>query len=897
MEQLISNEKYKINFIKINSNRGCIWSINGINVYLNHPTFKSNQKSKLCNTIQTIRKSLINYEKLDDMKISYYSIINICISIFPSLTDTYIDVMVRKYFKNNSNLITIVKVMGCILVKKIESDSALFTMKFNYGIHENNKIFLYKVKSLIDEINIDSLRKSMLKNENLNMLYKKIGPGKMFRLCMTELLDITDAYINKVVEENVRFRPTINFVLTWTLSKGYRLNNNLNSDIRRFRGGSDYIKLIQKVLNKSMHKINNSIYDVNIHCGYVLEMPKFRSILEKNDFFTHYIKNRPNYIELPTLFKILTTEFKVEFKSYLILISNNLNNKQILVTCSSTLLMVCFGLSSLVINSVFFKIKGPFLNVYLEICREINSNQIDLIGNMNSSLGEISFENDSWGYNYINNDIIYIRNIDYSLIMNESLKKIVKYYFLHKIQQQKNIDGKPSCNKHVNKCGNIINSVIFFIDYLKIESFSEINHNMLTAFMNYFQFEYSSTITGKRLSPTSISKYRTSMKQFLDWYIYECKLGVDKPEVNVFENLQLKNLKNMNKNTPLIACEVLDNVSKNIGMIKNKMIQRVIMIMLNCPRRFKEVAYLEENCLYTDKITGKTKLMFIPWKVLESKLIDTPDTKYEEVYVNDVVVREIQEQIDETKGLREENKSKYIFTYKRNKKQFESLAVLDNSNVINDALNRALVNTLCGELRLTTRQFRKAIACEMILNGATLEEVRITLCQKNVKTTKEYYAEVDKILLSDKHTEFFKEQFNHIFPEKHQKLYSKSEIEGIFLKYCYEYRKVFYRKIVMGTCSRSPLEKCEKNDFKKKVMCATCSKFCTGKPFLKSWIELKEECSQQVEDLVYFYREILKLNYVEYSKFEGYKEMVSEINDYSCIIKAIQRSGITNGVQ
>ncbi|MGH4121734.1 MAG: tyrosine-type recombinase/integrase [Clostridium sp.] len=886
-------EIYNILFVRYDcGNNISVWNINEINTNLLVIDFKRNEVEKVNDIVQKIGSSLINKERIENDDINLSSVFNICMSVFNDKLTEYFDYMITKYLNEENKPITLNRFIRYIMNVQVKHQLSLSNLS-------QNEIFLKCLKfptqiiNLMETNSIKLLKYKMENNENLYQVVKTIGLTKIISVSINCLKSLTEKYIYNVVTENIRFKPTFPFITNYIF---YEECVNLKCGVPEFRRiNIEYTDIVNDSLANVYLKYNElNTYEYRVDYKHLLIIPKIKEILIKKKLFTQFLKNTTFKIELSILFRIIFNEFSILFNEYLLYHADQLYKKNILIKNSSTLLEYAFGINPVKINSLFKDSLGEkYSNIYIGFCRECLIEKHALIKNTDTA-NKIDINDDIWYYNYFSNGEVKTKKLNFETIKNNNLKLVLKHYYKSLIKKQEINKGKTSLFSQIDNYFRNVKSVTYFIDTYCILSFKDIKMDMIKALYRHLRNRKGKD--KKMVGMKTVSTYITSMKLFIEWLIEESGFDYQKPTYNLFVNVRFKKLDNTIKNTEIIAKEVMDDIPKNINEVGNEAIGRIIIIMINTPRRFKEIAYLTEDCLDFKDKDGKQMLRYIPWKVIEAKLARDPNNQYEQVYVNDVVINEIKAQIENTKELREINKIKEIFIYKKGKRNFNFIGILDNNKLINKAINKTLAVDLRKEINVTTRQFRKTIVIEMILNGSTVEEIKTELGHSNKKTTERYYAEADKLLIADKNTVRFKEEFEKAISKENLEEYTESEREQLFNHYCTEYRKVFYKRTVLGLCKRNIFKPCLMKDTNKTISCASCKKLCAGTPNLEAWTELRDDSLKSKNELDNFYKDNLKLQYEQYKEFEEYKELLEDIKSYLNVINAIKGRGISNEV-
>jgi integrase len=359
------------------------------------------------------------------------------------------------------------------------------------------------------------------------------------------------------------------------------------------------------------------------------------------------------------------------------------------------------------------------------------------------------------------------------------------------------------------------------------------------------------------------------------------KIVTVNPNQNYFSMVTYYNLPSMEKNTEYIPESIVSQLLMHINDICDAY-QRILLIMLNCGLRFKEVAYLEEDCL--NPISGESeyyKLRYIPWKVLESRR-DRGLDDYHTIPIHKDIAEEIIAQTEDTKDTRLIWGLKEIFI-----KDYSYKAIIYEAGSFCDAANRCIkkndikVEGSTDPWRFKSRQCRKTFAVDMIENGATTEEVAAMLGHMQDATTEKYYAEVRKMRLADMNAEFYKKKFQVLITDEYLEKFTEVERKKLFIDFC-----MGYRERELGYCGKPFSEgPCSKRTGK--VNCVNCTKLCVGEKHLPKCKDMAISQKSLVDSLIQTY----KNEGIEEAEFEAYREYKAEkhwLNLYDEIVRKIE---------
>lgn len=299
--------------------------------------------------------------------------------------------------------------------------------------------------------------------------------------------------------------------------------------------------------------------------------------------------------------------------------------------------------------------------------------------------------------------------------------------------------------------------------------------------------------------------------------------------------------------------------------------------MLNCGLRYKEVCYLEDECLKYAYKANTYVLRYIPYKVLESRRFHGLGD-YHYIAIKKHVANEIHAQVKDSMETRVKYGLKQIFL---NDKGFK--ATMTGVRVFLDAINGLIKNynitDSSGNLwHFTTKQCRNTLAVDMISNGAKPVEVQNYLGHLYEPTTLKYYAEVRKMKLADMNAEFFRRKFESYVTEEQLLKYTEEERKILYVEFC-----LGYREVELGIC----MKKYEQGPCSKRIgkpSCATCTALITGPQKLPKLMSLLNSQENQVKNLIEGY---IKNGIYEFSEYREYQKEKYLLDVYQGLVSEV----------
>jgi site-specific recombinase XerD len=424
-----------------------------------------------------------------------------------------------------------------------------------------------------------------------------------------------------------------------------------------------------------------------------------------------------------------------------------------------------------------------------------------------------------------------------------------------------------------------------------VKSCSDVDINIVYNLINALQMTATSKLKKDKFKLATLNNIIGSCRKLFNFLVHKQERNAAYPRSNPFNSVAFHNVDNIKDNTLYIPESV---VLKLLKFIDNLPIiyQRILLIAMNTGLRFKEIAYLDENCLSPvdseQDSTTKWKLEFVPWKILEARRSRNLDD-YTYIVIDTEVANEIIAQKRETEEVRENFNTSKIFL-----KEYTSPITTRGKGVyiVNATdFNRA-VNKLIKQYRITddsgliwefnSKQCRKTVAVDMITNGAKPQEVTYLLGHLQEETTNKFYSEVRRMKLAEMNSEFFRKKFNLLVTEEQLATYSEEERRLLYVGFCTDYREVELGKCIKpfweGTCKRIGEDE---------TVCATCDKLCTSLNSLPKWQKLRDSKQSLIDKLEQHYAK-LGIEKEEYLGYREYQREMYLLNAYIAVINKIE---------
>lgn len=487
----------------------------------------------------------------------------------------------------------------------------------------------------------------------------------------------------------------------------------------------------------------------------------------------------------------------------------------------------------------------------------------------------INLSEDVWKLYYVRGSSTRFVTFDFSKIVQAGIKNEVKYYYKDMFKYR---DDYLNAYRHLP---TIIKVMSFLAKYPRIVYLADIKQYQIESLLSYLQIEARCHRKNQKgLSVGEISDCFSDCKLLVNFIMENAESIITvAPKKNYFSYVTFYNKSNMQKNTEYIPEEIVEGLLNYIDELSVPY-QRMLLIMLNTGRRFKEIVMLEEDCLAPLVNDDEyLKMLYVPWKILQARR-DRGLSDYHTLLIEKEVADEIKAQIADTKDARLVWGLKEIFIT-----DFGYKATIYDSNGFCDAVNNLISKhdlRVNGRLwNFESKQCRKTFAVELITNGADPSEVTELLGHLAEETTNRFYSEVRKMKLADMNAEFFRKKFQTLIEPEVLERFTEEERKRLYVDFC-----LGQRERELGSCAKHYSEgPCSKRTGR--IDCAQCEKLCTGPQKLSKWIELKERQQEYVNNLVKGYEREGITEYQDFREFQAEKHLLDLYQ--SAINKILER--------
>jgi len=485
---------------------------------------------------------------------------------------------------------------------------------------------------------------------------------------------------------------------------------------------------------------------------------------------------------------------------------------------------------------------------------------------------QLDIQSDLWVLYKMHGPAMHRCNLDFTIIKSPSFRLEVKHYMRHRLLWATRIE-----DGYIFRIASAVN--LLTARNPNIKYFADIDDVDAKGLHMTLEDEQKNRSLAMSVIVSSFSACRV-VCAFLMGDMRGEEIMSPRPHHNPFAKYSFVNAIEYSQNTPVIPEEVMEQLEAYCHELQSTD-QLILKNFCNTGMRFKEVQFLEADCLEKSKYKGFMTLKYKPYKVLSARR-RAHISDYHRILIPSTLASEIRRQISDTESLRIEYGLPYIFIRKIGNIKARMFGLSRFVKRINKIVEK---HGICGEdgslWHFTSRQYRKTLAVTLIENGASVEELAYWLGHLDRATTVRYYAEVRKKKLAEMNTQFFKMKFDLLLSQEQLEEYSEEERRLLYVDFCLEQRKVEFgyclKKAADGGCDR-------RNSL---YNCVNCKNLCTGKRYLPYWQGLLSDQEAIVENLLQTYAEN---NIKQYGEFKEYRQEQFLLECYQNIVRVIMEA-------
>lgn len=422
---------------------------------------------------------------------------------------------------------------------------------------------------------------------------------------------------------------------------------------------------------------------------------------------------------------------------------------------------------------------------------------------------------------------------DFSYIESDRIKNVVKSYTWRNYKE-----NNISLSSLYQYMGSYLKRINGFLNIQKINSLKDLTNNDIDMFISY-----QNTLISPKGKGYSISNKKIcldTLKNIIHWGQLYMPNKVSKTEIFIGNeyigiNRKLK--------IDFIPDEILEKINKALVNEENPYVKYGIIILQSTGMRIGDMLKLTTDSVKPHLISGYTLTWYDHKNRKERQPMPIP---------NECAIA-VEKLIEHTKELREQAEDSikgYLFIHKvsKGKNIGEIMRIKSETGIIHNWFNAFTKNNdirdTNGEYyNLTSHQFRRTLATDMLSKGTNLKAIQEVLGHSSAMTTKQHYADVkDK-----ERAEVFKNIgiIGNINKVDETVITDKNDL--IWFKE----NKDKEARMEDGYCTKpcSDGKICDR--LLKRQKCYTCSRYITTPEYLQTHKNYLTELEKQLEENIY----------------------------------------------
>ncbi|WP_097028326.1 tyrosine-type recombinase/integrase [Clostridium peptidivorans] len=433
---------------------------------------------------------------------------------------------------------------------------------------------------------------------------------------------------------------------------------------------------------------------------------------------------------------------------------------------------------------------------------------------------------------------------DFSHIEGDSIKNMVKAYIWRNYKEG---------NKSTYKLYEDNNKLKLFNEFLmtnNITSLNKLTNNDIELFISFLK-TYISNRTNKPLSYQTQKLHLDKIKAIIRWG--QLYMPNEVPKTEIFTGNEYTGV-NRKLKIDFIPDEVLEQINKALVNEENPYLKYGIIILQSTGMRIGDMLKLTTDSVKPHLISGYTLIWYDHKNRKERQPMPIP---------NECAIA-IEKLIEHTKELREQADDSikdYLFIHRvTNGSNVGEITIINeirykvwlngDGNIVNGNLrgkgfvqNHNIRDTNGEYYNLTSHQFRRTLATDMLSKGTDLKAIQEVLGHSSAMTTKQHYADVkDK-----ERTEIFKNIgiIGNINKVDETVIADKKDL--IWFKE----NKDKGARMEDGYCTKPCTDGKICDRLLKRQKCYTCSRYITTPEYLQSHKNHLAELEKQLEGNIY----------------------------------------------
>lgn len=319
---------------------------------------------------------------------------------------------------------------------------------------------------------------------------------------------------------------------------------------------------------------------------------------------------------------------------------------------------------------------------------------------------------------------------DFSYIESDSIKNIVKAYVWRNYKEE---------NKVLKRLYDELGYLKVFLDFINlnnIQSLGELNNDYIDNYVSYLK-TYITPIRKKPLSYQSQKVYLDTIKNIIRWG--QMYMPDEVPKIEIFTGNEYTGI-NRKLKIDFIPDGVLEQINKALVSEENLYVRYGIIILQSTGMRIGDMLKLTTDSIKPHLISGYT----LTWYDHKNRKERQP------MPISNQCAIAVERLIEHTKELRKQadySIKNYIFIHRvskgKNVGEIMNISISTIRNWFNTFTKNNDIRDTNGEYyNLTSHQFRRTLATDMLSKGTDLKAIQEVLGHSSAMTTKQSYADV-----------------------------------------------------------------------------------------------------------------------------------------------------------
>lgn len=319
---------------------------------------------------------------------------------------------------------------------------------------------------------------------------------------------------------------------------------------------------------------------------------------------------------------------------------------------------------------------------------------------------------------------------DFSYIESDSIKNVVKTYTWRSYRE-----NNITLNSLYQYISSHFTKVIDFLNQQQITTLKELNNNDVDMLVSYLNTLISPK--GKEYSTKSKKAVIDSLKNIIRWG--QLYMPNEVPKTEIFTGNEYVGV-NRKLKIDFILYEVLEQINKALVNEENPYVKYGIIILQATGMRIGDMLKLTTDCVKPHLISGYTLTWYDHKNRKERQPMPIP---------NECAIA-VEKLIEHTKELREQADDSikdYLFIHRvSHGNNFGEIMNINRATIrnwFNSFIKSKDIRDTNGEYyNLTSHQFRRTLATDMLSKGTDLKAIQEVLGHSSPSTTKQHYADV-----------------------------------------------------------------------------------------------------------------------------------------------------------